>query len=105
MNTKIKNTSSKGQRIARAAAEYAYSGRAYKHFTDIYQAYKKPSTAKVNAWYYCKNLCKSMNGYDLVITAAGCQVFSVVFKFKERGTGRPCYAYITRDYNRFCYAD
>ena len=105
MNQKIKNTSKQGQRIARNAAEFAYSGRAWKQFRDIYEAYKNPSIYKVRAWNYCKELCKEMHGFDLVISAAGVQTFSVVFKFKERGTGRLCYAYITRDYNRFCYAD
>ena len=105
MNTRIKNTSKQGQKIARAAAEFAYSGRSYKLYTDIYQAYKNPSIYKVRAWNYCKELCKRMHGFDIVIPAAGMQTFSVVFKFKERGTGRPCYAYITRYYSRFCYAD
>ena len=105
MNVRIKNTSNKGQKIARAAAEYAYSGRAYKSYTDIFQAYKNPSKYKVEAWNYCKELCKRMHGFDIVIPAAGMQTFSVVFKFRERGTRKLCYAYITRDYNRFCYAE
>ena len=105
MNTYIKNTSRKNQRIARAAAEYAYSGKSWKNYHDIFEAYKNPSVYKVRAFEYCKELCGKLHGYDLIISAAGCQTFSVCFKFRERGTGRPCYAYITRDYDRFCYAD
>lgn len=104
MDERIKNTSKAGQKKAREAAIYAYAHRAWTH-DSIYSAYKNPSTRKVNAWFYCKELCKEMNGYDLIISAAGCQTFSVVFTFVERGTGRKCYAYITRDYNRFCYAE
>ena len=75
------------------------------NYDDIYSAYKNPSVYKVRAWNWCKELCREMHGYDLIISAAGCQTFSVVFTFNERGTGRKCYAYITRDYNRFCYAE
>ena len=103
MNTRIKNTSKAGQRKAREAATWAYShpGSTYK---SIFEAYKNPSSAKVAAWFYCQNLCEQLHGYDLIVTAAGCFTFSVFFKFRERGTRRECYAYITRDYNRFCYA-
>ena len=102
MNERIKNTSKAGQKKAREAAVFAY---AHKNYDDIYSAYKNPSVYKVRAWNWCKELCREMHGYDLIISAAGCMTFSVVFTFNERGTGRKCYAYITRDYNRFCYAD
>lgn len=105
MNTRIKNTSKRGQNIARAAAEYAYSGKSWKNYKDIFEAYKNPSIYKIRAFEYCKELCAKMHGFDLIISAAGCQTFSVVFKFREKGTGKLCYAYITRDYNRFCYAE
>ena len=104
MNERIKNTSKAGQKKAREAAVYAYAHRAWT-YNDIYSAYKKPSVYKVRAWNYCKELCREMHGYDLIISAAGNQTFSVVFTFNERGTGRKCFAYITRDYNRFCYAE
>ena len=102
MNKHIENTSKKNQRIARDAASWAYSGRNWKNYKDIFEAYKNPSIRKVRAFEYCKNLCAELNGFDLVIPAAGCQTFSVCFKFYDEG--RLCYAYITRDYDRFCYA-
>ena len=105
MNTRIANTSTRGQKIARAAAEYAYSGKSWKNYKDIFEAYKNPSIYKIRAFENCKELCAKMHGFDLVISAAGCQTFSVCFKFRENGTRKLCYAYITRDYNRFCYAE
>ena len=104
MNERIKNTSKAGQKKAREAAVFAYAHKAWT-YDDIYSAYKKPSVYKVRAWNWCKELCREMHGYDLIITGASRFAFSVVFTFNERGTGRKCYAYITRDYNRFCYAD
>jgi len=100
----LNGTKARDARIARAAATYAYSGKSWKCYHDIYEAYKTPSVYKVRAFWRCKNLCREFNGYDLVISAAGCQTFSVCFKFNAPD-GRLCYAYITRDYDRFCYAD
>ena len=100
----VKNTSRKNQRIAREAAEYAYSGRSWKVCRDIYEAYKSPSVYKVRAFRRCQELCEEMNGFDLVIASHGVQTFSVVFTFINEETGVVCYAYITRDYDRFCEA-
>ena len=101
----LNGTKARDARIARAAATYAYSPKSWRPaYTSIYDAYKSPSVHKVRAFWRCKNLCSEFNGYDLVISAAGCQTFSVCFKFTAPD-GRPCYAYITRDYDRFCYAD
>ena len=99
----IKNTSKKNQRIARSAAEWAYSGRPWKVARDIFEAYGRPSAAKVRAWEYCKQLCAEMDGYDLIICGWNCMKFSAYFKFFDGD--KLCYAYITADYDRFCYAD
>lgn len=98
----IEMTSAKNQRIARAACEYAYNHTQY-NYHDIRDAYKNPSVAKTRAWEYCKTLCKSLNGFDLIISGKNCMVFSVCFKYVDKKTGALAYAYITRDYNRFCY--
>ena len=100
---RIENTSKKNQRIARETAQY-YFDHKNRLYSDIFSAYKKPSSKKIIAWNYCKELCKSMHGFDLYISAAGCQTFSVIFKFYD-SKKRLCFAYITRDYNRFCYAE
>lgn len=96
----IENTSAKNQRIAREYAEFAYR-RGYV-YRDIFAAYNKPSIAKIRAWDYCKRLCKEMNGHDLIICARNSMKFSACFKFES--DGKNCYAYITKDYDRFCYA-
>jgi len=100
----VENTKNRDRKIARAAAEYAYSGKSWKVYHDIFDAYKSPSIYKVRAWRYCQELCRRMQGFDCIISAAGCQTFSVCFKYPDEITGEICYAYITRDYNRFCYA-
>jgi len=101
---RVMNTSKQNQKIARAVAEWAYSGKNWKVCRDIYEAYKNPSVYKVRAWERCKALCAEMGGFNLVISAAGVQTFSVVFTFTDEETGVVCYAYITRDYDRFCEA-
>ena len=96
-----KRTSRKDRKIAVEACEWAYSPRNWKLSRDIYEAYKTPSVYKVRAWERCKRLCAEMGGFDLAISAAGCQTFSVVFKYTDSETGELCCAYITRDYDRF----
>lgn len=104
MNDYIKNTSKKNQKIARSAAAYAYSGRAWNTYTDIFSAYERPSIYKVRAWDYCKRLCAECNGYDLIISSKNTMQFSACFKFDDPETGELCYGYITKDYDRFCKA-
>lgn len=99
----IANTKKRDQKIARAAAERAYAFPRYT-FHSLWDAYGKPSENKVRAWDYCKRLCAEMGGFDMVISSRNSMVFSVVFKFADNETGELCYAYITRDYDRFCHA-
>lgn len=100
---KIANTKKKDQRIARANAEYAYNNRRWTH-EDLYYAYERPSYAKQRAWQYCKDLRNELGGWDMLVSSHNTFSFSVVFKFLDED-GRLCYAYITRDYDRFCYAE
>lgn len=100
---KIENVSKKNQRIAKAAAEHAYNNRRWT-YNSIWEAYERPSAAKVAAWDYCRDMCKALGGWDMIISSKNTSVFSVVFTFAEPSTGAICYAYITRDYDRFCYA-
>jgi hypothetical protein len=100
---RVINTTKQNQKIARAAAETAYSHRDWTYET-LWDAYEKPSFAKAKAWKYCVDLCREMGGFDMVISARNCMVFSVVFTFVDNETGVVCYAYITRDYDRFCEA-
>lgn len=102
-NNTYMNTSRKDQKIARAAAEYAYSSRRWT-YEDIFEAYSNPSEAKIRAWHRCQDLCRRMGGRDLIISSKNTMKFSVVFKFFDEETGELCYAYITADYDRFCKA-
>lgn len=97
------NTSRKDQKIARAAAEYAYSNRRWT-YEDIFEAYNNPSAAKIRAWHRCQDLCRRMHGTNLIISSRNTMKFSVVFMFPDEETGELCYAYITADYDRFCKA-
>jgi hypothetical protein len=101
LETELYRTSTHDRKIAHDAAEFAYNNRRYT-CDDIYKAYKNPSIYKVRAWQYCQRLCAELNGWDLIISAHGCQTFSVVFTYEHPETGVISYAYITRDYNRFC---
>ena len=102
MCEQINNTSRRNQNIARQMAEYAYNNRRWT-YTDIYQAYGRPSVEKTRAWEYCKNLCEEVNGFDLIISSKNTFKFSACFKFYA--DGELCYGYITADYDRYCYAD
>ena len=102
MDQNIMNTKKANQRRAREAAIWAY--RNPRREDDIFKAYAKPSRAKIEAWEYCKALCKDKNGDSLIISGHSPMKFSAVFKFKEEGTGRDCFAYITKDYDRYAYA-
>ena len=103
MVAEILNTSRKNQRIAREAANWAYSHRNWT-YGDIYEAYDKPSYEKVKAWNYCKRVCERLGGWDLIISSKNTFQFSAVFTFIDPETGVICYGYITRDYDRFAEA-
>lgn len=102
-NERINNTSKRDQRIARDAAAYAYTNRRWTYRT-LWEAYDRPSVNKERAWSYCENLCREMKGHDLLISSRNTMVFSVVFQFEDEN-GKPAVAYITRDYDRFAYAE
>ena len=74
MITINKNTQ-KGQRYINA---YNYS-----KIVGIYDAYTKPSSAKVRAYNYCHCICQRENGKDFRIISAGCQFFSVAWRVPE----------------------
>ena len=105
MENPVKNTSKKNQRIAKDKTSYVYdTGNYTKYPTNIFSAYKKPSVEKIKAFEYCENLCKELDGFNLVIPCHGVQTFSVTFEYADKDTGVICRAYITRDYDRFCEA-
>ena len=59
---------------------YAYN---YSQIYDIYEAYSRPSSAKVQAYEYCCRMCQQENGEDFRIISAGCQFFSAAWRVSE----------------------
>lgn len=70
--------------------------------TSLWDVYGRFSQAKRNAFDYCVDLMNELNGCDLRIISYNSQAFTVGFLFNHPETGRECFAYITKDYNRFC---
>lgn len=75
----------------------------YNPVYDIYSAYERPSIYKVRAWNECRALCAALNGFNLRITGHNCMAFTVKFEFTHPENGALCTAWITKDYDRFCY--
>lgn len=70
--------------------------------SDVYGSYSK---AKEEAYEYCCELCRSVEGEGFGIVGANCMTFSVMFRFKNPDNGRMMVAHITRDYNHAYYID
>lgn len=100
----IKNTSRARQRAAEAAfrASQTEWGRRNACY-DIYDAYQRPSRAKLRAYEYCLELFRELDGYDFQILGHNTTTFSVGFRYFGKNTGAACFAYITRDYDSFCF--
>lgn len=71
-------------------------------YEDIHAAYKNPSVYKILTWLYWVDVCDALNGFNIQISSANCQVFSITFEFVHPYDGDACIAYITKDYARFC---
>lgn len=69
--------------------------------TDLDDVYGNYSTAKYNAYEYCINLFRELNGWDFKIISHNTFSFSVGFYFISKETGAICFAYITKDYDRY----
>ena len=50
---------------------------------DLFDAYKKPSEAKKEAWYNCIRVLNKYNGDNLCVIYAGRQTFSAGFTYKD----------------------
>ena len=98
----IEQTKQADRRIARAAAYHAYGNPAWT-YSDIFAAYARPSAAKIEAWNYCRELCRDLNGYNLRISSRNTYRFSAVFTYTTEN-GSKAYAYITPEHDRFAYA-
>ena len=75
----------------------------WKRSTDyeLWHVYDNYSDAKYNALEYCRELKYQLGGRRLRIVSHNTMQFTVGFEFDHPRTGELCFAYITRDYNRF----
>lgn len=89
----------KNARIAKAhITQWEYSSN--YQLEDVYKTY---SVFKARAWKYCIDLMSDLNGWCPKVLSANSQAFTVGFEFSDPETGEAMFAYITKDYNRFCY--
>lgn len=86
----------KDERIAKAH----YS--TYLKSTDetLMDVYKSCSRWKFIAFNRCRALMEAVGGWELRIISHNSQSFTVGFMFEEDGKTK--FAYITKDYDRFC---
>ena len=68
----------------------------------LWECYDHYSQYKINAYNRCLDLMNSLNGWGLRILSYNSNVFTVGFLFNDPETGVIRFAYITRDYDRFC---
>lgn len=77
----------------------AYDNSHWYYLWDVYSNY---SEYKVQAYNRCIDLMNRLNGWGLRILSYNSNVFTVGFLFADPDTGVIRFAYITRDYDRFC---
>ena len=70
----------------------------YEYNTDIYQAYEKPSHAKVMAFDYCRKMESEFGGWAGVIASKNTFEFTYDFLFEMNG--RRYLMHISKCYNR-----
>ena len=89
----------KNAKIAGKQFDRWLNSNAYR-LEDVYNSY---SVFKARAYQYCKELMWDLQGWGLKILSANSQAFTVGFEFVDPETSELMFAYITKDYDRFCY--
>ena len=83
----------------------AYQSWMRSNEENIFQAYDRPSHAKINAWEYCENLCKKHNGHGLRVIGHSCHFFSAGFigdvEDEKTGELQKSFVYITAGNDRY----
>ena len=69
--------------------------------SELWEVYGSYSHAKARAMNRCRRLCADLDGWGLRILSHTSRTFTVGFEFPDPVTGEICFAYITRDYDRF----
>lgn len=78
----------------------AYERYINSHTSFLWECYNHYSPRKSEAMEYCKRLMHKLNGWGLRIISYNCNVFTVGFLFMNEDDEK-CFAYITRDYDRY----
>ena len=89
----------RNSRIARAN----YDRWERSNDTELYHVYGSYSDKKISAMHYCRDMCRDFEGHYLRILGHNCNTFSVGFIFQD--ADHTYFAYITRDYDRYCILD
>lgn len=71
--------------------------------TELYHVYGRYSEYKISAMQYCRDMCRNFDGHFVRILSHNSNVFSVGFIFQD--AEHTYFAYITRDYDRYCILD
>lgn len=79
-----------------------YSRYQRSNAAELYQVYGSYSRKKQAALDYCKELQLKYNGFNGKIIGFNSHFFSYGFEFTDAGTGVLCFAFITREHNRYC---
>ena len=67
---------------------------------NIFQAYARPSNAKIRIFDKWEKYIQEINGHNLMITGISCHYFSLMFELSEPNTNKRYIAYITASHNK-----
>ena len=84
-------------------AKAHYNAYCNSYDTRLYDVYTSYSVYKEQAYNRCVQLMHDLGGWGLAIISHNSMTFTVGFMFCDDETGEIMFAYITRDYDRFCY--
>lgn len=65
---------------------------------NVFEAYKRPSEAKIDAQHYCHKLLRQLNGYNPCVLTHNSQTFTYSFMYSVDNTAY--FVYITPTYDR-----
>lgn len=68
-------------------------------YTDLYSAYDKPSSKKIDAWNYCIRKKSEYNGSNLKVISRNTYMFTAGFEYKDKETGEFMFMLITPSYD------
>lgn len=69
--------------IARVRSSYERSKDYRWTYSSIFQAYGRPSSAKISAWEHCERLRDEFNGTNLRVLSRNTFMFTAGFEFED----------------------